>query len=310
MPQIAYETVDVFADRRFGGNPLAVIADARGVSAQTMQAIAREFNYSETTFVEPPKDQRNTANVRIFTPANEIPFAGHPNVGTAFVLARLGTLFGREVPDVMRFEEGAGLVEIEVLRRDGEVVGAGIRAPQKLELAEEITPSIVASCASFDPRDVATERHRPVFASVGLPFAIAEVRSLEALAKARPNAAAFRDAFRHHPGPIDRFSLFLYVRTGAAKIRARMFAPLSNVYEDPATGSASAALGGLLSSLEPGVAPFELTVEQGVEMGRPSVIHVRVSTQNGRQSIIVSGYCAPVMRGAITLAEGEVRSAS
>jgi trans-2,3-dihydro-3-hydroxyanthranilate isomerase len=303
MPQISYETVDVFAERRFGGNPLAVVADARGLSTEAMQAIAREFNYSESTFVLPPSDPRNTAHVRIFTPANEIPFAGHPNVGTAFVLARMGTLFERPVSEVMRFEEGAGLVEIEVLRRNGKIAGASIQAPQQLELAEAIAPSTIAACASIDARDVLGEKHQPVFASVGLPFAIAELRSLESLGLATPNAAAFRDARQHHPGPIDRFSLFLYVRNGAGKVRARMFAPLSKVLEDPATGSASAALGGLLSSLEPGVEPFQLTIEQGVEMGRPSVIHVRVAARDGRQSIVVTGECVPVMRGAIALPE-------
>lgn len=109
MSHVAYETVDVFAEAQFGGNPLAVVADARGLTAAQMQAIAREFNYSESTFVLPPADARNTARVRIFTPTNEIPFAGHPNVGTAFVLARAGAVFGRASDDVMRFEEGAGL---------------------------------------------------------------------------------------------------------------------------------------------------------------------------------------------------------
>ena len=118
MRQYAYETVDVFAETRFGGNPLAVITDARGLSADEMQRIAVEFNYSETTFVLPPKDAANTAHVRIFTPTNELPFAGHPNVGTAFVLGRLGSVFGDATGNAMRFEEGAGLVEVALSCRD------------------------------------------------------------------------------------------------------------------------------------------------------------------------------------------------
>jgi trans-2,3-dihydro-3-hydroxyanthranilate isomerase len=116
MQEIGYETVDVFTDRRFGGNQLAVIADARGLSKEAMQQIASEFNYSEVTFVGPPSDPSNTARVRIFTPTNEIPFAGHPNVGTAFVLGRSGCVFGNRATDLMRFEEGAGLVEVRLIR--------------------------------------------------------------------------------------------------------------------------------------------------------------------------------------------------
>src|ERR1700687_821586 len=114
MTQIAYETVDVFTEQRFGGNPLAVIPDARGLGSADMQRIAREFNYSETTFVEPPADPANTAKVRIFTPASELPFAGHPNVGTAFVLGRMRSVFDNAVGDVLRFEEAAGLGPVEL----------------------------------------------------------------------------------------------------------------------------------------------------------------------------------------------------
>lgn len=302
MRQFAYETVDVFAERRFGGNPLAVISDARGLSRDEMQSIASEFNYSETAFVEPPAESSNTARVRIFTPTNEIPFAGHPNVGAAFVLGRPGSVFGKTTGDVMRFEEGAGLVEVGLLRRDGQIVGASIRAPQDLEIGDEIKTATIAACASLDTTDIVTERHQPMVASVGLPFAIAQVRSVESLARATPNAAAFHDANRRHPNSRDRFSLFLYARTSAANVRARMFAPLSNILEDPATGSAAAALGGLLSSLEAtGDDPFELTIEQGVEIGRPSVILVRVEGRAPKQKVIVTGRCVPVMRGTITL---------
>jgi trans-2,3-dihydro-3-hydroxyanthranilate isomerase len=302
MTQIAYETVDVFAEAQFGGNPLAIIADARGVSDRDMQAVAREFNYSEVTFVLPPAHDGNTARVRIFTPTNEIPFAGHPNVGTAFALARAGSVFGRATGDVMRFEEGAGLVEVEVLKRAGVVTGARIRAPRELDIGPEVAPSTIAACASLADADIVTTRHQPTFASVGLPFAFAELASLDALASATPNSAAFRSADERHPSSIDRFSLFLYTRTGARSVRARMFAPLSNILEDPATGSASAALVGLLASFEADEEGYELTIAQGVEMGRPSVIHAAVrAARGGGRSITVAGDCVPVMRGTVTL---------
>lgn len=300
MTQISYETVDVFTERRFGGNPLAVIADARVLTPEDMGRIAREFNYSESTFVLPPQDAANTARVRIFTPAAEIPFAGHPNVGTAFVLGRMGRVFGKELGDVMRFEEGAGIVEVEVSRRDGAVTGASIRAPRQLEISDEIAADVVASCASLKPSDIVSERHAPVIASVGLPFIIAQVISLEALARATPDMTAFKNARQRYGGWNERFSLFLYVRASKGNVRARMFAPLTNVIEDPATGSASAALGGLLSSLEREDA-FHLAIEQGIEMGRPSLIQVRVEMAHGTRCIVVSGSCAPVMRGTLTV---------
>ena len=300
MRPIAYETVDVFAKTRFGGNPLAVIADARGLSDMEMQSIATEFNYSESTFVLPPQDAANTARVRIFTPTSEIPFAGHPNVGTAFALARAGSLFGRAVGDTMRFEEGAGLVLIDVRRRDGAVEGASIRAPQELEIGGEVSLATVAACAGLRADDIVTSHHQPVIASAGLPFVFAELKSLDALARAAPNVDAFNEAARKHPNPQPRFSLHLYVRIAENKVRARMFAPLSNVFEDPATGSAAAALGGLCSSLAK--RDIELAIEQGVEMGRPSFITVKTETHDGRRSIFVAGSCVPMMRGTLALA--------
>jgi trans-2,3-dihydro-3-hydroxyanthranilate isomerase len=300
MRHIAYETLDVFAEHRFGGNPLGVVADARGLSSEEMQSIAREFNYSESTFVLPPKNAANTAQVRIFTPASEIPFAGHPNVGTGFALARAGSVFGKAVGDTMRFEESAGLVEINVKRHGGVVEGASIRAPQPLELEGEVDPALVAACVSLRADEVVTARHRPVIASVGLPFVFAELRSLDALARSAPNMDAFNEAARKHPDDRLRFSLHLYVRTGENKVRARMFAPLSNVFEDPATGSAAAALGGLFSSLASDGA-LELAIEQGFEMGRPSFIDVSVTVQGGKRAINVSGKCVPVMRGTLEL---------
>jgi trans-2,3-dihydro-3-hydroxyanthranilate isomerase len=300
MRQILYETVDVFAAKRFGGNPLGVIADARGLSAAEMQSIAREFNYSESTFVLPPEDPANTARVRIFTPASELPFAGHPNVGTAYALGRLGAVFGKAVGDVMRFEELAGLVEVTVQRRGGLVEGASIVAPRELELGSEVNPAVIAACASLRVDDIVTAQHQPVVASVGVPFVFAEVKSVEALGRAAPNLDAFNAASDKYPSPQLRFSLFLYVRGEANKIRARMFAPLSNVFEDPATGSAAAALGALIASLQRKDA-LELDVEQGVEMGRPSFIGVRVTTKSGKRSVAVSGTCVPVMRGMLEI---------
>jgi trans-2,3-dihydro-3-hydroxyanthranilate isomerase len=208
---IEFVTVDVFTDRPFGGNPLAVIADARGIAEDQLQLIAREFNYSETTFVFPPRDPAHTARVRIFTPTDEIPFAGHPNVGTGFVLGRGGTVFGKPVDDAMVFEEAAGLVQIALLRQDNDIIGARLTAPQGLQIDDEIDVQTIADCVGLKPGDVATHVHSPRIVSVGLPMVVAELSSLDALAAARPDVSAFARADESYWHRGDRFCTYLYV---------------------------------------------------------------------------------------------------
>ncbi|MGM4919683.1 PhzF family phenazine biosynthesis isomerase [Tardiphaga sp. 813_E8_N1_3] len=302
---IDYVTVDVFTDQRFGGNPLAVVPDARGIDDALLQKIATEFNYSETTFVFPPDDPAHTARVRIFTPTDEIPFAGHPNVGTAFVLGRQGTAFGKPVGDHMVFEEKAGLVHLDLLRDGGAIVGTGFVAPQSLTMQGEINRDMMAACISLASDAIVTSTHGPRMVSVGLPFAVAELGSLDALASARPNTTAFEEAEQKHRSPDDRFSAFIYVRIGDGfdHLRARMFAPLDNVPEDPATGSASAALAAYLVTLDPRRdATCGITIEQGVEMGRRSLIEVEVRKRDGHvESVRISGRCVPVSQGRIAV---------
>ncbi|GAA0569738.1 PhzF family phenazine biosynthesis protein [Craurococcus roseus] len=292
MPAYRFVTVDVFTDRRFGGNPLAVFPDARGLSGADMQALAAEFNLSETTFVLPPEDPANTARVRIFVPKAEIPFAGHPNVGTGWVLAREG----RDRDGVLRFEEKAGLVEVRVERdAAGGPTGATIAAPQPLSLGPEMPAETVAGLAGIAAGDLVTAAHRPVWASVGNPFFIAEVTG-EALTRAAPDLGAFRRAATERPEQEGRIALHLYARGGGGRVRARMFAPLAGIVEDPATGSANVALGALLLSLS-GEEEARYEVAQGVEMGRPSLL--RVAARRGPDGIraTVGGGCVPVLRG-------------
>lgn len=302
--ELPYQTVDVFTDTRFGGNPLAVVTDARGLGDAQMQQIAAEFGYSETTFVLPPDDPANTARVRIFTPISEVPFAGHPNVGTAFVLGRAGALFGRPLGDTMRFEERAGLVAVELVRAGDAVRGAAITAPERLSLGERIPATVVAACASLHFADVHEAHHPPQRASVGLPFVLARLVSRAALSRARPDAAQFVAANRAHPDAFG-FSLFLYVPTDGmgATLAARMFAPLDNVPEDPATGSASAALAAFLVARAPAAdADAELVINQGEDMGRPSRIELQVRKRVGAvEQVVVRGACVPVMQGTLTL---------
>ncbi|WP_349435751.1 PhzF family phenazine biosynthesis protein [Pararhizobium sp. A13] len=306
MDSVAYITVDVFTGERFSGNQLAVIPDARGLSDTQMQQIAAEFRYSEVTFVLPPEDPANTARVRIFTPTMEIPFAGHPNVGTAFVLGGQPEIFGNAPGDVLRFEEKAGLVATALIRDDdGRVAGAGILAPQPLSLGPQIDTDTIAHCASIDVRAICTETHAPIIASVGLPFAVAEVTDLETLGRACPNTAAFAGAGRRFSPEDEQFAIFLYTRLpdNPWHVRARMFAPLDNVIEDPATGSASGALGALLASLQPASdLDIDITIEQGVEMGRRSLIELNVHKSDGLvHSVRIAGRCVAVMRGNLSL---------
>jgi len=304
MPVYEYVRVNVFTGERFGGNPLAVLPDARGLTDEQMQAIAREFNLSETTFVLPPANPQNHAHVRIFTPAHEMPFAGHPNVGTGFVLARAMD----NPPEHLVFEEIAGLVRVHILRGpDKQITGTQISAPRSLSIGDAVPTETVAACASLAPEDILTTAHDPLKASVGTEFVIAEVTSLEALARAAPDLAAFRAAGKESgtklPGSQLRFALLLYVRRGgdATRLRARMFAPLGGVLEDPATGSACAALAALLTSMAPGEnVDLHYEIEQGVEMGRPSMLIASGrKTAEGPVEATVAGSCVPSGRGTL-----------
>jgi trans-2,3-dihydro-3-hydroxyanthranilate isomerase len=295
MPIFSFVTVDVFTDRRFGGNPLAVFPDARGMSDADMQSLAAEFNLSETTFVLPPADPANTARVRIFNRKAEMPFAGHPNVGTGWVLAGLG----RAKAGVLRFEEIAGLVEVRA--EAGQVT---IAAPQPLSLGPEMPVDLLAACVGLDTADIVTQNHRPVSASVGNSFVVAEVTGA-ALTRAVPDVARFKQAAATYTamGP-NRLPLYLYAHDGGphdgGQVRARMFSPLSGTIEDAATGSAATPLAALLLSLGT-QADGRYVIVQGVEMGRPS--RLLCTAKRGADGIraTVGGGCVPVLKGELEL---------
>ncbi len=303
-----YILCDVFTGRLFGGNPLAVLPDARGLSDRRMQQIAREFNFSESTFVLPPEAE-NTRKVRIFTPTAEIPFAGHPNVGTAFALAISGELGPLDTPLSVTFEEKAGIVPIAIERRADGAIACELTAPQPLSLGKELDPAEVAAAVSLRPEDVNLRAHRPRSASVGLPFLMLELTDRRALEKARSNAAALDVVASRGVTP----DIHLYVRTpGDADgfdVRARMFAPLDGVPEDPATGSANTALAALLASLDPKPdGTFRYRIAQGVEMGRPSVLEARVEKKAGALiSAHIGGESVRVGEGWIEVPEEETR---
>jgi trans-2,3-dihydro-3-hydroxyanthranilate isomerase len=292
-----FVTVDVFTDRKFGGNPLAVLPDAQGLSTEQMQAIAAEFNYAETTFVLPPQDPRNTAHVRIFTPKAEMPFAGHPNVGTAFVLARRG----KAKSERMVFEEKAGLVAMDLTYEAGIVVATRLAAPQPFTLGETITPEIVAQACGLGPDQIETSAHPPVVASTGNKFIFAEVKSRAVLKAATYNTESFA---RHLP--MERaVGILLYVpaQEHGVEIQSRMFAPLFGVPEDPATGSANVTLIGLLAHLDKRAdLTLSRTIGQGFDMGRPSVLEAMAEKKAGKvTATYIGGRCVPMLSGTIEI---------
>lgn len=297
---VPFATVDVFTDTRFAGNPLAVVPDASRLDPATFPLLAREFAYSETSFVLPPRGADHDAVVRIFTPAEELPFAGHPNVGTAFVLARMGQLFGRPVGNRLRFLEGAGLVEIDILREAGAPVGARVRAPAPLSLGASRSAADVAELAGLAAADILLATHAPCYAGTGTGFLIAET-SDAALARAVPDRTAFereRQRMADEPGPARLPALLLWTALSALPredplpVEMRVFVPLSGIPEDPATGSAATALGALLHRLG---RTSRLGIRQGRMVGRPS----RIEVETNPAGTFVSGRCVPVLAGEI-----------
>jgi trans-2,3-dihydro-3-hydroxyanthranilate isomerase len=279
-----------------------VLPDARGLTTEQMQAIAREFNYSETTFVLPPEDENNTRKVRIFTPLAEIPFAGHPNVGTAVALARLDLLGDVIAGQRILFEEGAGVVSLFLRGNGGKIDAAEFIAPVINRFEGDVPIQEAAEALGLAPDRIVDAHHTPQIVSSGVRFLYVELKDLQALADSESA-----------PGPVTRVSVnrgldgvFTYVRfdessANGVDIRARMYAPVHGVMEDPATGSANAGLANLLASLsdEPD-ATLEWTVAQGVEMRRPSRLHV---TAERRESEIVE---VRVAGGAVVACRGRI----
>jgi trans-2,3-dihydro-3-hydroxyanthranilate isomerase len=301
MTTYAYYTADVFTTERFGGNQLAVLPDAQGLSDEQMLAIAREFNYSETTFVLPPADPAHTRRVRIFTPGGEIPFAGHPTVGTAWVLARTGEIRLHDEATHVVLEEGVGPVPVTIRVERGAPVHCQFSVAKLPEvLAPLPPPEDLAATLSLDVGDLLNGAMPPQVVSCGLPFAFVALRDRAAVRKARIRPDVWERTLAGRPG--EMVMVFALDPEGAGHdVRARMFAPGVGVPEDPATGSACAALGGYLAARDP--APSGTTrwiVEQGYEMGRPSAIHVEVDADDsGPSEVRVGGRAVEVAEGSL-----------
>ncbi|SIQ25180.1 PhzF family phenazine biosynthesis protein [Bosea sp. TND4EK4] len=273
-----FVTLDVFTTRRHAGNPLAVVLEADGLDTEAMQAIAREFNLSETVFILPPEKPQHRAAVRIFTPGGELPFAGHPTVGTAVWLALHDDAAGN-LPEMLVLEEKVGPVSCAVEIKGSHAGHAVFTLPRLPEhVGQAPGTDAVAAAIGLAAADIGFDGHSPASYSAGVPFLFVPVATREAVGRAKPQAAEWQAA-------IGQGGAFLYTRetaeTGHA-FHARMFWPGAGIGEDPATGGAAAAFAGAIMAYDrPEDGDHRLVIEQGYEMGRPSQIALEMSVRGG-----------------------------
>lgn len=303
MTRFRYHTADVFTDQPFGGNQLAVFPDARGIPEHRLLDVTREFNYSETTFVYPPDDRVHTRRVRIFTPGGEVPFAGHPTVGTAHVLAVTGEI--GLTGDVTRivFEEKVGPVPVAIRGTGRQPTFCQLTVAKLPEVGPPPPPlDAVATVLGLAPADLLGGAWSPQALTCGLPFLFVPVRDRDAVARARVRLDAWEATLAGTWAP----ELFVFAREGerpGSHLHARMFAPGISVPEDPATGSANAALAGYLAARDPrrdGLLAWR--VEQGFEMGRPSILEVEADVAGGTvTSVRVGGASVLVCSGEMEI---------
>ena len=298
-----YHTADIFTDKPFGGNQLAVFPDASGLNDEQMFALAKEFNFSETTFVFPPENG-GTRKVRIWTPGGEVPFAGHPTVGTAHVLAEIGEIpLDGETTSIV-LEEGVGPVPVSIRASGGKPVFAQLSVAKLPEVGPPVpTRETLASILSLEAKDLVGGHFAPQSVSCGLPFLFVPVKDRDAVKRSRIRVEQWERTL----GNAWASMVFVFSRDPereGSDIRARMYAPGISVPEDPATGSACAALGGYLGARDPRQnGTLRWVVEQGFEMGRPSIIEVETDKKGGAITAVRVGG-ASVMMG-----EGTIRVA-
>lgn len=297
-----YAVLDVFSETPLAGNALAVVLQAEGLDDQEMQRIAAEFNLSETVFVLPAENPAHSARARIFTPRNELPFAGHPTVGTAVLLGLERTSNGTGATDVMVvLEEGIGPVRCGV-ELSGSASGRAVFDVPKLAEETGTAPDKenLAAALSLEPHEIGFENHLPSVFDAGLPFLFVPVYNRDAIGRARPDLSSWPES----GAPMA--TMFLYCRDTEGvgrQFHARMFAPTAGIPEDPATGSAVAALAGVVRKFDP-LSPgtHYLTIEQGFEMGRPSLISLEIDIEGtALHAVRIGGNAVVVAEGTLKL---------
>ena len=298
-----FYTVDVFTKRIFGGNPLAVFPEAQGLETEQMQQVAHELNLSETVFVFPPETSEGTHRLRIFTPGTELPFAGHPTIGTAYLLAAIGQVpLAGEVTTVI-FEEGVGAIPVSIRAVDNQPTFAQLAAAQLPEFGPEPPPaSELAAVLSLQPSNLCTDPWTPQAVSCGVPFLFVPVRDRAALAQAQVDLTQWKALLANYWAP----HIYLFTPdsgSAGSDFQARMFAPAMGIPEDPATGAAVTAFAGYLSIRDATKnGTFHWGIEQGIEMGRPSFLELEADKQDGKLTAIrVGGHSVRVSQGEMTV---------
>jgi trans-2,3-dihydro-3-hydroxyanthranilate isomerase len=306
MKQLYYSLVDVFTTRPFGGNQLAVFHDAHGLPTETMQALAKELNLSECAFVLPTSAATYDYRVRFFTPAVELPMAGHPTIGTAFVLAHKGMIQLNEPETTITFEEGIGAVPVTVSTQHGRPDLIQMRQPLPTFGPEFEDREAIAHLLSLDTALLDAALPLEVV-SCGVPFLFVPVKSLEAMRAIRFRLDVWERVLRDFAAP-HVFAFTREVELPGSTVHGRMFAPAMGIAEDPATGAATGPLGSYLVrhglTRSAGRGSIELLSEQGLEMGRPSQVQMKIALDGQRISgVAIGGHCYFMGAGQITLAE-------
>jgi len=303
VPNFRYHIVDVFTERAFAGNPLAVFPDANDIESSAMQSIAREFNLSETTFVLPPADKTNQFRVRIFTPAEELPFAGHPTLGTTFVLARLGRIKMKNGKGKAKLEEGVGVIPVDFELTDGAPGAVTMEQPRPTFGREVTERDEIAELLSLPASALHPNLPLQVI-SCGIPYLIVPLADLSAARRARPRADLWMERLRD--ADTRQILIFtLETERNGSTVHGRMFAPALGVVEDPATGSAAGPLGAYLVRHDLAASTrgeAKIVIEQGIEIGRPSFLRVGIHHEDREITRVrVGGSCVAVGEGTLAL---------
>ena len=301
-----FHTADVFTDRPFGGNQVAVFPEAEGIAPDRMQSVARELNLSETVFVQPPAHHEHTCRVRIFTPQIEVPFAGHPTLGAAFVLASIGAVgLTGEVTRIV-LEEGVGPVEVTIRAQDGRPRDAQLTTAVLPEFGPPPpAPEALAEMLSLSPSDLLLETRPPMAVSCGLPFLLIPLRDLGAARRAQLKLREWSELLEDFWAP--HVHLFVHdAELDGCDLHARMFAPAAGVPEDPATGSAAAALAGFLAARSPEAdGTLRWVIEQGLEIDRPSILEIEADKKDGEiVAVRVAGSAVMMSEGWMEIPPG------
>lgn len=304
MRKLRYRLLDVFTNRAFGGNQLAVFTDVRGVPAQMMQSIAKELNLSETTFVLPPKDPANDYRVRIFAPAVELPMAGHPTIGTSFVLATDHMVERSERITTLRLEEGVGTIPVNIEWEDGHPAFIEMSQPLPTFGSRFTDAGAIAEMLSLETEAI-TDTNLPLdVVSCGVPFLFVPLRDLQAVRRIRFRLDVWERVLRD----FEASHVFVFTReteVEGSTVHSRMFAPASGISEDPATGGASGPLGCYLvrHKVLPPARKVECVSEQGLEMGRPSFIKIRIDQNDEGEisAVRVGGRCHSMGEGYLEI---------